>query len=214
MVATRKNALICLNGHPLQKDLLFSKVEEADCVIAADGGLNWLVEYQVEPDFVVGDLDSAKKEYMGKIKAVHVDDQNSTDLEKSLMFAMREGFSTVNVVGIESGRIDHLLANFFLLSNFAQTLDLQIIGDNWVGKFLQKKNKIIAAQNTIVSIIPFSPCKGLTLEGFEYPLSNQALNVGEVGVSNRTIKEKVLIHIETGIALGIFYDLNTNWGVM
>ncbi|MCB0271559.1 MAG: thiamine diphosphokinase [Bdellovibrionales bacterium] len=203
-----KKAMICLNGEPPSKNMIEKHMENVDTIIAADGGVNWLMDYSIYPDLVIGDLDSAKQEHLRKVPYIHIKDQNSTDLEKALHHVIDFGVTHVDLLGIEAGRVDHFLSNFFLLLPFTEKLKLRVFGDGWIGVFLENKSVFKIRENVTVSLIPFSPCTGVSLEGFEFPLKNQDLKLGQVGVSNVSKKNNVSIEVKEGKLLGIFYDLN------
>ncbi len=54
-----------------------------------------------------------------------------------------------------------------------------------------------------VSLLPLTTeVTGIVLEGFEYPLHNASLRMGQsLGVSNRLSQEKGIVHIEGGLLL-------------
>ncbi|MEZ4820587.1 MAG: thiamine diphosphokinase [Bdellovibrionota bacterium] len=132
-------ALVCLNGAPLEKSFLVSRVASVDYVVAVDGGLNGLIESGITPDIVIGDLDSAKPEYIKKVRSLHMPDQYSTDLEKAFEHLKKIQITNVDVVGIEAGRVDHFLSNFFLLWKYVSDFSIQVRGVDWIGIFGRKK---------------------------------------------------------------------------
>ena len=50
--------LLVLAGEPPDESLLAWRAEEADFVIAVDGGMNALIHAGIQPDLLVGDFDS------------------------------------------------------------------------------------------------------------------------------------------------------------
>ncbi|MEZ4820586.1 MAG: hypothetical protein R3A45_12170 [Bdellovibrionota bacterium] len=73
---------------------------------------------------------------------------------------------------------------------------------------MAEKSKIILQPDTVVSLIPFTDCQGVTLDGFEYPLQNHNITLGNVGISNISRTEQVNILIKSGKMLGIVYDVD------
>jgi len=55
------HVLICLDGEPPHQRTLYRELKGKDCVIAADGGANWLFDNNIAPDVLIGDLDGVKK---------------------------------------------------------------------------------------------------------------------------------------------------------
>jgi thiamine pyrophosphokinase len=58
-----------------------------------------------------------------------------------------------------------------------------------------------ARAGTTLSVLPYGTCRGVTLRGLRYALTNASLGVGEVGVSNVVNREHVGITIGRGRAL-------------
>ena len=57
-----KTIAIILNGEDLQAERLASALQEADLIIAADGGANYCIRHGVHPHYIIGDLDSLDHE--------------------------------------------------------------------------------------------------------------------------------------------------------
>jgi thiamine pyrophosphokinase len=199
---TFERAVICLNGVAPSKSTLESVLQPGDCLVAADGGVNWLYEYDVLPYLLIGDLDSAQKNIIKKMpkeSVVKIEDQNSTDLEKAIQWAIGKKIKSIVILGMEGKRIDHTLANFFLLWRFQKKVRIELIHDDWTAYLLQNTTMKSTAQiGMTISLIPFSNCSGVTLKGFQYPLQNSKLEVGQVGVSNVATKSNIEITVKSG----------------
>ena len=76
-------------------------------IIGADGGGERLLAAGIEPDAVVGDLDSlsaaAQKQFSDRL--VRDTGPNSSDLEKAVAWARAEGADAITVVGWSGGRL-------------------------------------------------------------------------------------------------------------
>src|SRR5690606_2693173 len=87
-------ALIIAHGESPSAGLLRELADDADLVVAADGGLLVARAAGVEVDAVVGDLDSLDEGTIAALPAgtVHQDtDHDSTDLQKAIEFALSRG---------------------------------------------------------------------------------------------------------------------------
>ncbi len=85
-------------------------------VFAADGGANWLREADLQPNFIVGDMDSVSAETKEACTVMNTacqreDDDTRTDFQKVLA-RLPASCKRAVVVGGDGGRIDHMLANF------------------------------------------------------------------------------------------------------
>jgi len=202
------HALICLDGEPPHQRTLYRELKGKDCVIAADGGANWLFDNNIAPDVLIGDLDGVKKNVISKLPSTSIiqrKDQYSTDLEKAFAWAIQKRIKNITVLAAAGKRIDHTLSNFSLLWNFAKKTNIRIVHDEWHAVLLpNQKTNFQIRKGMTVSLIPFSCCYGITLRGFKYPLTNAKMMQREVGVSNVATRSNVSIHIKRGNMLAIF----------
>ena len=179
-------------------------------VIAADGGAVHLHAISVCPDLIIGDMDSidnASDRYFASrhiTRMTHPKKKDQTDTELCLDYAIEQGASEIVMTGVTGNRLDHTLANIFLLRRL---LDLGI-----KGRILDAHNEICLATSDIripgkpgdlLSIIPVTEqVTGLTLEGLAYPLTDKTLALGAaLGVSNVFTCETAVIRLTSGMIL-------------
>ena len=103
--------ILVLNGELPKKNHLISKVEKYDKILCADGAANVHINYGINPDFILGDLDSVNKDTLKKFKGniINLPDQNLNDLEKILLWIIKKKIKDVDVIGMDGKRIDHTL---------------------------------------------------------------------------------------------------------
>ena len=94
-------------------------------VVGADGGGERLLAAGIEPDAVVGDLDSlsaaAQKQLSDRL--VRDTGPDSSDLEKAVAWAWARGADDIVVVGWSGSRLDHTLAALALAFEGVQLHD-------------------------------------------------------------------------------------------
>lgn len=88
--------------------------EAGDIVIAADGGYDALAAWGIEPDVVIGDLDSISSAPRGEILRYPVR-KDETDMALAYREGVRRGFRRFRIYGGTGGRADHSFANYALL---------------------------------------------------------------------------------------------------
>jgi len=183
-------------------------------IVSADGGARHLHALGVIPDVVIGDMDSLAPDlqrfFAGKGSRIirHPQRKDETDTQLALEYALDLKPDEVWVFGALGGRLDHTLANLSLLALGAERgIPIKII-DDWCEIFLVTgRGGIEGKPGQTVSLFPFSgPVTGIDLEGFEYPLTNAAMEFGRpYGISNRLVGLSGTITVSSGQLLVIRY---------
>jgi thiamine pyrophosphokinase len=178
-------------------------------VIAADGGANIARRYGIRPDVIIGDLDSIKsgtRKVFRFATVIRVSRQDNTDLEKALDYVLTSEVEEVSIIAATGNRLDFTLGNLSVIWNYTHSLRLTLLGDGWMALPVGRSRTLSAPIGTIVSIIPFGPCTGITLMGLRYPLSNAAMKVGSIGVSNVVRSSPFTVRVRKGNMLLIILE--------
>ena len=182
-------------------------IKEADLIICADGGLRYLDKLSVNPHVILGDFDSVDSSLIEKYRNrnIKVYDyptrKDATDSELAIDFAISNQPNEVIMLGMVGTRMDHTLINMQMLIKFdGLGIDAQIINDNNVIYFVNKKITIKGKINDQVSIVAITDeVVGITTKGLEYPLVGETISFGESrGVSNVFSSEEIEINFESG----------------
>ena len=183
-------------------------------VICADRGARHLQAAGIIPTLIVGDMDSLDAESARLYEAQgcrfvrHPREKDETDTELALGEAFRMAPAEVWIWAAMGFRIDHTLANLSLLVQGAeQGVEVKLI-DEWCEVFLVTRRRVLAGEEgQTVSLLPFGgQASGVTLTGFEYPLTKAVLAVGHPrGTSNRLVRREGIIEIEKGSLLAVRY---------
>jgi len=204
--------VIAANGTLSETDRLLSQIQQADTVIAADGGAVHLHHMGIVPRIIVGDLDSIPENILSffKEKQVkilkHPARKDQTDMELCMEYAIDHGCTELLIVGATSTRLDHTLGNIFLLRRLADQGISTTILDAYNDIHIVVSHLTLTGRpGDLISVIPVSDhVKGLTLEGLEYPLTDQSLCMGStMGISNVFLQNKADISLESGAVLVI-----------
>jgi len=191
-------------------------IRPEDRLVGADRGAAFLVANGFQPDLSLGDFDSVTEEEMAAIRKGSKEtkdcdpiDKDYSDTELALHFALESGSSEIILLGALGTRFDHSLANVHLLK---LALDRQIpamIADQYNTLRLTTDQLVLTrSSRRYVSLLPLtSIVKGITLEGFQYPLVEATLVLGQsLGVSNVLQATKGTITIREGLLLVIESD--------
>jgi len=195
------HAVIVSNGFPPSQPLLRQEADRADLLIGADGGGNRILEHDMIPDVVIGDMDSFKKPGQADFEIIHQPEQETNDLEKALSLALQKGASTCHVLGGFGKRMDHSLKNLSVMKKFDGLFDTLIYRDETFDAFIVDghfSGKLPVG--SIVSLYPLSgEVKGIKTEGLKYPLNSESLKNGaRDGTSNETSRSEFSIEVEEG----------------
>jgi thiamine pyrophosphokinase len=202
-------ALVLCNGEPPSHALLHRLARQARFIVAADGGANLARAAGIRPDLIIGDLDSvtsATRRHFASCRILRVERQDNTDLEKALDVLSAEGFGEVTIAGATGRRLDFSLANFSIAWLYMPRLRIRFAGDGWQAVPLTGRIDLRAPRGTIVSLIPFSACSGITLRGLAYPLTNAGLRGGAVAVSNVVVRSSFTVSVKKGRMLVVLLE--------
>ncbi len=187
-----------------------------DRVIAADGGFARAEALGLEPDLLIGDLDSIdavrvnEAERAGVTVARAKADKDESDTELAVLEALRIGANRVTVLGALGGaRPDHALANIWLLAHPAlRGADVTLLD---VGARMSIVTAPGAAGDPVtrrldgpigatISLLPFGgDALGVTTDGFRYPLRDEPLTVGPArGLSNVRAATQATVTVRSG----------------
>ena len=184
--------------HPMKID-----VRPDDWVIAVDGGLVYLEEAGIEPDFLLGDFDSIGeqcRETVERFRRMGSDHflqlpvvKDDTDTMAAARLGLSRGYREFLIYGGLGRRLDHTMANI-------QTL-VHILRSGGSGWLLDRDTSVTVAGEGIfripvafmgtVSLFALDrELKGVTIRGMKYEVKNAAVrNDYPVGCSNETISD-------------------------
>ncbi len=191
------------------RDLNFHKeiLRDCDYIICADGASNHAYKMKIEPNTIIGDLDSIHKEVKCYFenKGINFEKfpskKDKTDTEICIDYAMELGAKEIILLGVIGSRIDHSLGNINLLYTLLQNgIKASIRNEHNEIYITDHEIEIKGTKGDIVSILPcFSNVKGVTLKGLEYPLNDFYLEYGSsIGISNVMKEETCKISLKEG----------------
>lgn len=187
---------------------------QADLIIAADGGANHCNSLQIQPDLVVGDLDSIDPallaSYTRKDIAIkkYPAAKDKADLELAIDHGLALGAKKIHIFGALGGRWDMSLANILLLASPSyRQLELSLsYGNSFMRMLWPGTTEIAGEPGQRVSLLALGQdAKEVSLSGFLYPLQSGKISfASSLGVSNVLVKEKAQISFSTGTLLLVF----------
>ncbi len=202
-----KRAWIFVNGDFIDYVYLRRAIRPGDLVVSANGGLRHLRRLGLLPDWVVGDLDSLDADQKDWLRdhAVQVEqhppEKNETDLELALARAVREGYEHIRIVAAQGARLDHTLANLFLLTQVdLRSLDVRLDDGREEVFLIEAERTVEGAPGDLVSLLPLGgSAAGVTTTGLYYPLEAETLFADRTrGISNILLGERATVSLDQG----------------
>lgn len=197
-------AVIFLNGRLPETKIIKNFIHKNTLIIAADGGANQIKDLKMKADFIIGDMDSINEGSIRyfknkKTSFIKVQDQDSTDFEKSLKFCLKQKIKSVVIFGATGMRPDHTLNNFSVLKRFYKKISVLLVTDEFCIFYLPKRFSFNYKSGETVSLIPMPSAKGIRTKGLQYPLNNEDLVFGvREGALNKSDSEKINISFKEG----------------
>lgn len=204
-----KKALLIANGIITNYEIIKNKIktDKYHITLCVDGGIDHALSLDIIPDIVIGDFDSTSIESMEFIEKHHIKtikfpvEKDETDTEIALDYLAKSGCNHISMIACTGNRLDHTLANIYLLKNL---LDKKITGtildENNCIYLIKDNTEFIDRKGDIVSLLPFSDnVSGVTTRGLYYPLINAPLyKEKSLGISNLIVDNHAWVRITEG----------------
>jgi thiamine pyrophosphokinase len=202
--------LIFANGE--LPDLIQARrlLHAGDYIICADGGTRHALALQVQPDLVIGDMDSADNRHLLELKRAGASveyyprDKNETDLELAVNRAVGLAPREIIIAAALGGRLDQTLANITLLVD-PRLAAVRIRLDDGVEEIFlcRDRAQVRGRSGDIVSLIPWQgPVTEVETQHLKWPLRRETLYPDKTrGISNEMLGETASIAIGSGLLL-------------
>lgn len=211
-----KKIAVIANGEPPLPFVIERALRDIDLIIAADGGSSTCMKNGIKPDVVIGDLDSAPddvQDIFPEAKIIQIDDQESSDMEKAISFALQFFPKRINIIGAIGYRTDHLLANLLFFEDFTQkygdNIEICIFDNKGQLKYLKPgRHELNWRKGRTVSFFSFGNVCHLSLTGFRYELTDFCNKKPFTSLSNVYENDKCTVEFE-GSGL-VWYEVYEN----
>ncbi len=204
----KKKFILFLNGEYKKDDIEYYKnLLDGKTSVAVDGGYDFFIQAEVQPDYIIGDMDSIDKIEDSIPDDIAVfefpKDKDLTDGHAALDFCMKEDFSSIEVVMPNIGEPDHFIGNILLLfhkdvkKKIREKREILFLSKNYEYRILDNsKLEILDAAGDSFSIMPISKSIMLFCEGTKYDVKNLKVDLGETrGLRNRIVTNEMMIKI-------------------
>ena len=194
---------ILADGTFPQHHLPLSALRNATRIICCDGATESLLKYGLEPDYIVGDLDTISLDLQKRYSyCLHQDnDTNNNDLTKAVNFCVEKQWNEITIIGATGKREDHTIGNISLLANYAEYANVQMITDYGVFIPLLKSSHFESFTGQQVSIFTLTTDTVFTFLGLKYPFTEKNIISWWQATLNEAIGNDFFIEMNNGKAL-------------
>ena len=130
-------------GNKVSEEILKKYLNDS-YIICCDGGIKNFYELDTLPNLIVGDFDSIDENGRKFIednnieKNVYNTVKNFTDTEAAIDILLERGFEEIVILGATGTRLDHTLANIFLLQKLFGRSKATIVDNNNIIEYVEK----------------------------------------------------------------------------
>ncbi|SFU40547.1 thiamine pyrophosphokinase [Aliiroseovarius crassostreae] len=191
-------SITLLGGGRVNHSILRESLEFAPRLVAVDGAAGTAVSLDLMPEAVVGDLDSLTPEVRAVFDpacVVETPDQNRTDFDKALQWAVEQGQAPLVLgVGFMGGRLDHELACYNALVR--STAPCVLLGEEDLCFHLADNLKLALPLGARLSLFPMAEVTG-NCTGLRWPVDGLTLSPwGRVGTSNEVAEGQLTLSFD------------------
>ena len=205
-------AVIFANGVLRGNQAVPQLLQPDDLIIAADGGANHCLELGLQPNVLIGDLDSVFDDDLTRWRDAgteiiqHDSDKDENDLELALLYAKENAVMEVLILGGLGARWDQTIANL-LLPAYEKIRGISVtFWDQGQWLYLVEGEKAIHGhEGQTLSLIPIGgDAEGVSTQGLKWSLDGETLIFGATrGVSNLIVADRAVISVRKGLLLCI-----------
>lgn len=202
-------AIVVGGGDKPSKKLIEYYLDSETIIIAADGGANCLYQYEIVPNYLLGDFDSIDSRVLGELKDNTFTERfpiekDYTDSDLALDKAIEKGATEVVFLGCTGKRLDHFLGNLCVLyKGLKRGIKASIVDENNKLFLVNESTTLKGTKGEMFSLLSyFEEVEGLTIEGAKYPLKNFHLSLGDnLTISNEFEEDEVELRFDSGILM-------------
>lgn len=176
-------------------------------LIGVDRGAYLLAKNDKPMVMAIGDFDSVTEEELTFIneytrQVIKLDPvKNDTDTLAAIKYAVESGYDEIELYGGLGKRLDHTLANIFLLLSRYEVKSMK--DENTSVRVLEEGRHEFFKKYRYVSFFAFNEAL-ITLEGFKYCVTDYNLkNYDTIGISNEIEDSVAVIEVKNGQVLAI-----------
>ena len=206
MEAAYEHIVILANGKFPEAPHCLEILGKAEGIICCDQAADHLIDYGLQPQLIIGDLDSVSLETLDRFREItlKLDEQETNDLTKAVNYCAEKGYSSVTILGATGLREDHTLGNISLLLEYNQQIRARIVSDHGEFSVVHSGEKISSFPGEQISFFSVDNRVRVQSEGLKYPLADLQLHNWWRASLNEVEAESFKLHFESEYPLILF----------
>lgn len=184
-------------------------LKDAHRIVCCDGAAASLVKTGLEPDFIVGDLDSLPDELKTRFadRLIRVREQETNDLTKAFNFCRSRNWNNICILGATGKREDHTLGNLSLLANYSKEIsNIRVVTNYGTFFAVDHSCRLPSTPGQQISIIALTPQVKVSSRNLKYPLNDLQLDFWWQATLNEAEQEFFELDFTEGSTLLIFQE--------
>lgn len=212
MQPIEKTALIFSGGNCFSLDVFKKFLPDDLYIICADSGAVFCEKFGLSANLIVGDFDSSEFQNITSLKCAQDAEiiklnpqKDDTDTEFAITCAIDRGYNRIFLAGGIGSRMDHTLANVFLMEKCAVAgCEMIVLNENNIMHYVSSGSvEIHKNEFKYISILPLEEAV-VSNRGFKYPLDCTLMHrCSSLGISNELNTDTGTITVHSGSVLVI-----------
>jgi len=196
-------AVILANGNFPVHEIPLGYLKSTEHLICCDGSAENLIKAGMEPEAIVGDLDSLKPELKERFsdRLYQDGDQDTNDLTKAVKWCKGKGYGEIVILGATGKREDHAIGNISLLIEYSKEIKVIMVTDTGKITPFLKSCTVTGFPGQQVSIFSIDPESEITSSGLKYELRDLKLKNWWTATLNELIGESFTLTFTRGQVL-------------
>jgi thiamine pyrophosphokinase len=152
-------------------------LREAEHIICCDGSIMSLACTGMEPEAIVGDLDSVDPDLAIRYadRLFRDPEQETNDLTKAVRWCINNRYDNIVIVGAAGKREDHTIGNISLLAEYAREVRVVMVTDTGTFTPLLESGRMNSFPGQQISLFSVNPETEISSIGLKYELERLRL---------------------------------------
>ncbi len=192
--------VLVLGGEIRDYNKVKNLLEEGDWFIFCDSGLYHEEKLGVRADLAIGDFDSHPRPD-GIETIILPREKDDTDSYAGVKEGVKRGFTDFLILGAMGGRIDHTLANIYLLDYLDSRSCTGTIadGDTLIRLVSGEEARVRKGKRYFSLLSLFGRAEGVNIRGAKYNLDDGVIEPSyQYGVSNEVDSDEATVSVKKG----------------